>query len=160
MVLHLLADWTHDVTGVADVHSFGRFVPPPSAQCRLTVHQQPKARAPRTRRSICPPSVQSCLSNRSRFAASQKTSSHRPTLLRTSISKDAGFIRGTHAFRRWRGFDRQGGVVGPPANRLEKVLYTAKAHTKGGRAGMSRSSDGRLEPAGPRASTRRRSTAC
>jgi hypothetical protein len=44
MVLHLLADWTHDVTGVADVHSFGRFVPPLSAQCRLTVHQQPKAR--------------------------------------------------------------------------------------------------------------------
>ena len=39
-------------------------------------------------------------------------------------------------------------------NRLEKVLYTAKAHTTGGRAGMSRSSDGRLEvtlsrPGGP-----------
>jgi lipoyl-dependent peroxiredoxin len=30
-------------------------------------------------------------------------------------------------------------------NRLEKVLYTAKAHTTGGRAGMSRSSDGRLD---------------
>ena len=30
-------------------------------------------------------------------------------------------------------------------NRLEKVLYTAKTHTTGGRAGMSRSSDGRLE---------------
>ena len=30
-------------------------------------------------------------------------------------------------------------------NRLEKVLYTAKAHATGGRAGMSRSSDGRLE---------------
>jgi lipoyl-dependent peroxiredoxin len=30
-------------------------------------------------------------------------------------------------------------------NRLEKVLYTVKAHTTGGRAGMSRSSDGRLE---------------
>src|SRR3954466_54720 len=30
-------------------------------------------------------------------------------------------------------------------NRLEKVLYTAKAHTTGGRAGMSRSSHGRLE---------------
>jgi osmotically inducible protein OsmC len=30
-------------------------------------------------------------------------------------------------------------------NRLEKVLYTAKAHTTGGRSGMSRSSDGRLE---------------
>src|SRR4249919_1908814 len=30
-------------------------------------------------------------------------------------------------------------------NRLEKVLYTAKAHTTGGRAGISRSSDGRLE---------------
>jgi lipoyl-dependent peroxiredoxin len=30
-------------------------------------------------------------------------------------------------------------------NRLERVLYTAKAHTTGGRAGMSRSSDGRLE---------------
>jgi hypothetical protein len=30
-------------------------------------------------------------------------------------------------------------------NRLEKVLYTAKAQTTGGRAGMSRSSDGRLE---------------
>jgi organic hydroperoxide reductase OsmC/OhrA len=30
-------------------------------------------------------------------------------------------------------------------NRLEKVLYTAKAHTTGGRAGMSRSSDSRLE---------------
>jgi hypothetical protein len=31
-------------------------------------------------------------------------------------------------------------------NRLEKVQYTAKAHTTGGRAGMSRSSDdGRLE---------------
>jgi lipoyl-dependent peroxiredoxin len=29
-------------------------------------------------------------------------------------------------------------------NRLEKVLYTAKSHTTGGRAGMSRSSDGRL----------------
>jgi lipoyl-dependent peroxiredoxin len=39
-------------------------------------------------------------------------------------------------------------------NRLEKVLYTARAHTTGGRAGMSRSSDGRLEvklsrPGGP-----------
>src|ERR1700724_190634 len=32
-------------------------------------------------------------------------------------------------------------------NRLEKVLYTAKAHTTGGRTGMSRSSDGRLEVA-------------
>jgi osmotically inducible protein OsmC len=30
-------------------------------------------------------------------------------------------------------------------NRLEKVLYTAKAHITGGRTGMSRSSDGRLE---------------
>jgi osmotically inducible protein OsmC len=30
-------------------------------------------------------------------------------------------------------------------NRLEKVLYTAKAHNTGGRTGMSRSSDGRLE---------------
>jgi osmotically inducible protein OsmC len=30
-------------------------------------------------------------------------------------------------------------------NRLEKVLYTAKAHTTGGRAGKSRSSDGRLD---------------
>jgi Ohr subfamily peroxiredoxin len=30
-------------------------------------------------------------------------------------------------------------------NKLEKVLYTAKAHTTGGRTGMSRSSDGRLE---------------
>jgi organic hydroperoxide reductase OsmC/OhrA len=30
-------------------------------------------------------------------------------------------------------------------NRLEKVLYTAKVHTTGGRSGMSRSSDGRLE---------------
>ena len=30
-------------------------------------------------------------------------------------------------------------------NRLEKMLYTAKAHTTGGRAGTSRSSDGRLE---------------
>ena len=30
-------------------------------------------------------------------------------------------------------------------NRLEKVLYTAKAHTTGGRSGTSRSSDGRLE---------------
>jgi osmotically inducible protein OsmC len=30
-------------------------------------------------------------------------------------------------------------------NRLEKVLYTAKAHTTGGRDGTSRSSDGRLE---------------
>jgi osmotically inducible protein OsmC len=30
-------------------------------------------------------------------------------------------------------------------NRLEKVLYTAKAHTTGGRTGMSRSSDCRLE---------------
>src|SRR5258708_19678694 len=30
-------------------------------------------------------------------------------------------------------------------NLLEKVLYTAKVHTTGGRAGMSRSSDGRLE---------------
>jgi osmotically inducible protein OsmC len=30
-------------------------------------------------------------------------------------------------------------------NRLEKVLYTAKAHATGGRSGMSRSSDGRLE---------------
>jgi hypothetical protein len=29
-------------------------------------------------------------------------------------------------------------------NRLEKVLYTAKGHTKGGRAGMSRSSDGHV----------------
>ncbi len=28
---------------------------------------------------------------------------------------------------------------------LEKVLYTAKVHTTGGRDGMSRSSDGRLE---------------
>ena len=37
---------------------------------------------------------------------------------------------------------------------LEKVLYTAKAHTTGGRTGTSRSSDGRLEvtlsrPGGP-----------
>jgi lipoyl-dependent peroxiredoxin len=51
-------------------------------------------------------------------------------------------------------------------NRLEKVLYTAKVHTTGGRAGLSRSSDGHLEvklsrpgsssrPAGPRASSRR-----
>jgi len=60
-------------------------------------------------------------------------------------------------------------------NRLEKVLYTARVHTTGGRTGMSRSSDGRLEvtlsrpgsagtgtnpeqlfaPAGPRASSRR-----
>jgi osmotically inducible protein OsmC len=37
---------------------------------------------------------------------------------------------------------------------LEKVLYTAKAHTTGGRTGASRSSDGRLEvtlsrPGGP-----------
>jgi Ohr subfamily peroxiredoxin len=43
-------------------------------------------------------------------------------------------------------------------NRLEKVLYTAKAHTTGGRAGRSRSSDGRLEvtlsrPGGPGAGT-------
>src|ERR1700743_3437739 len=30
-------------------------------------------------------------------------------------------------------------------NKPEKVLYTAKAHTTGGRSGMSRSSDGRLE---------------
>jgi lipoyl-dependent peroxiredoxin len=30
-------------------------------------------------------------------------------------------------------------------NRLEKVLYTAKVHTTGGRAGVSRSSDGNLE---------------
>src|SRR5258708_11362452 len=30
-------------------------------------------------------------------------------------------------------------------NRLEKVLYPAKTHTTGGRTGMSRSSDGRLE---------------
>src|ERR1700732_4438522 len=30
-------------------------------------------------------------------------------------------------------------------NRLEKVLYTAKAHTTGVRAGVSRSSDGRLD---------------
>src|ERR1700730_4285312 len=30
-------------------------------------------------------------------------------------------------------------------NRLEKVLYTAKAHSTGGRMGGSRSSDGRLE---------------
>src|SRR5258706_8079125 len=30
-------------------------------------------------------------------------------------------------------------------NRLEEVLYTAKVHTTGARAGMSRSSDGRLE---------------
>ena len=30
-------------------------------------------------------------------------------------------------------------------NRLEKVLYTAKAHSTGGRAGSARSSDGRLE---------------
>jgi Ohr subfamily peroxiredoxin len=30
-------------------------------------------------------------------------------------------------------------------NRLEKVLYTAKAHTTGGRTGVSRSSDGRLK---------------
>ena len=30
-------------------------------------------------------------------------------------------------------------------NRLDKVLYTAKVHTAGGRAGTSRSSDGRLE---------------
>jgi Ohr subfamily peroxiredoxin len=39
-------------------------------------------------------------------------------------------------------------------NRLEKVLYTARAHTTGGHAGISRSSDGRLEvrlsrPGGP-----------
>ena len=30
-------------------------------------------------------------------------------------------------------------------NRLEKVLYTARVHTTGGRAGTSSSSDGRLE---------------
>jgi lipoyl-dependent peroxiredoxin len=30
-------------------------------------------------------------------------------------------------------------------NRLEKVLYTAKAYTTGGRNGVSRSSDGRIE---------------
>jgi lipoyl-dependent peroxiredoxin len=30
-------------------------------------------------------------------------------------------------------------------NQLEKVLYTAKAHSTGGRTGTSRSSDGRLE---------------
>ena len=30
-------------------------------------------------------------------------------------------------------------------NRPEKLLYTARVHTTGGRAGMSRSSDGRLE---------------
>jgi osmotically inducible protein OsmC len=30
-------------------------------------------------------------------------------------------------------------------NRLEKVLYTARVHTTGGRAGKSRSTDGRLE---------------
>ena len=30
-------------------------------------------------------------------------------------------------------------------NRLEKVLYTAKVHTTGGRAGLSSSSDGHLE---------------
>jgi organic hydroperoxide reductase OsmC/OhrA len=30
-------------------------------------------------------------------------------------------------------------------NRLEKVLYTAKAHSTGGRTGTSRSSDGRFE---------------
>ena len=41
---------------------------------------------------------------------------------------------------------------------IEKVLYTAKAHTTGGRAGKSRSSDGRLEvtlsrPGGPGAGT-------
>jgi osmotically inducible protein OsmC len=30
-------------------------------------------------------------------------------------------------------------------NRLEKVPYTVKARTTGGRAGMLRSSDGRLE---------------
>jgi organic hydroperoxide reductase OsmC/OhrA len=60
-------------------------------------------------------------------------------------------------------------------NQLEKVLYTAKAHSTGGRTGTSRSSDGRLEvrlsrpgspgtgtnpssssqPAGPPASIRR-----
>ena len=39
-------------------------------------------------------------------------------------------------------------------NKPEKVLYTAKAHTTGGRTGTSRSSDGRLEvtlsrPGGP-----------
>ena len=39
-------------------------------------------------------------------------------------------------------------------NRLDKVLYTAKVHTTGGRAGTSRSSDGHLEvklsqPGGP-----------
>jgi len=30
-------------------------------------------------------------------------------------------------------------------NQLEKVLYTARVHTTGGRTGMSRSSDGRLD---------------
>jgi lipoyl-dependent peroxiredoxin len=39
-------------------------------------------------------------------------------------------------------------------NQIEKVLYTAKAHSTGGRSGTSRSSDGRLEvklsrPGGP-----------
>ena len=39
-------------------------------------------------------------------------------------------------------------------NQLEKVLYTAKTHTTGGRTGKSRSSDGRLDitlsrPGGP-----------
>ena len=43
-------------------------------------------------------------------------------------------------------------------NQLEKVLYTAKVHTTGGRSGTSRSSDGHLEvslsrPGGPGAGT-------
>jgi osmotically inducible protein OsmC len=32
---------------------------------------------------------------------------------------------------------------------VNKVLYTAKTHTTGGRDGASRSSDGRLDCAGP-----------
>src|SRR6187200_541749 len=33
----------------------------------------------------------------------------------------------------------------PPMTQVDKVLYTAKAHTTGGRDGASRTSDGRLE---------------
>jgi organic hydroperoxide reductase OsmC/OhrA len=43
-------------------------------------------------------------------------------------------------------------------NRLEKVLYTAKAHTSGGRAGVSRSSDGGT--AGAAAQPRRFDSCC
>src|SRR6202043_1860523 len=75
---------------------------------------------------------------------------------RDSLSGIGGLRDGRDHSRRWRPecgpLNLAQGVQAPGLlmkedvmNRLEKVLYTAKAHTTGGRAGLSRSSDGPLQ---------------